>query len=131
MKIMFTICFRDNPYYQYVKPSSERFPNNSRATATKNLNSSSTNSTGASNNSNHQSAPHARGRARERNPGKRKTYNFEGTFFDAIGSRRKEEFTIHPEWVSEGVGISVVPPRRAKSAPPPRTRSRNIITWES
>ena len=119
--------FRDNPYYQYVKPSSERFPNNrntSRSTATNNLNSSTSNA-GASNNSNQQPA---RGRARERNPGKRRTYNFEGTFFDAIGSRRKEEFTIHPEWVSEAL---MVPPRRAKSAPPPRTRSRNIITWES
>ena len=42
--------------------------------------------------------------------------------FGSVGTPRKGEFTIHPEWASEQL------PRRSKSAPPPR--SRNPITWQ-
>ena len=64
-------------------------------------------------------------------------YNFDGAFFTSIRSPKRQYFTIHPEWVSENLSVSrmtlrektqTYPPRRCKSAPPPR--SRNPITWE-
>ena len=69
---------------------------------------------------------------------RRKHVKFEGTFFATTRSPRKQYFTIHPEWVSENLSVQKMtlqekcgtyPPRRCKSAPPPR--SRNPITWEN
>ena len=104
----FSVTSRSNPYYQYVHPHT--FSQQQDGIH--------------KNSSNHTNALPTRGRARERQDvrDKRKTYNFEGTFFGSVGTPRRGEFTIHPEWVSEQL------PRRSKSAPPPR--SRNPITWE-
>lgn len=61
----------------------------------------------------------------------------DGSCFSSVRSPKRQYFTIHPEWVSENLSVSQMslrektqtyPPRRCKSAPPPR--SRNPITWE-
>ena len=79
-------------------------------------------------------------------------YNYDGGLFVHPKKGPKEEFVIHPDWVSESMSIQKLslskrtsskipvkiermtksmtwPGRRCKSAPPPKLR--NPITWEA
>ncbi len=79
------------------------------------------------------------GSAKDEEAQARRKYKFRGTFFNATRSPRPQYFTIHPEWGSECLTQSqhitqferyaTFPPRRCRSAPPPRVR--NPITWEN